>query len=390
MNKNIQLSLLILLTCFFTSIVSAEANTTCFKCHKKANFSGKVVHSPVAENKCSSCHNPHVARYKNLLSSEVSELCYQCHQDKIESFSKGIVHKPVKKGECLSCHAPHASSNKGLLNESAPGENCFKCHKTLLKKYDYTHQPYEKGDCGACHRAHQSERAQLLNDEPDKLCSKCHQENILQQKHQGFPGRLRVCLSCHNPHGSERKNLIRNVLHAPYKEGCSDCHEKGPVKTDKCLECHEEIMDQLLSAHNHLTDKAVNSCVKCHSPHAADSNSMLKNRQNQICRSCHANTFAGYDNTLHSHPDTGSCSDCHALHGSNNMAMLKGNGIEVCDSCHKTQGQFTHPVGGTVLDPRTGQQVTCVSCHYPHGTNFKFNLKLSGGKDLCIQCHKSY
>jgi predicted CXXCH cytochrome family protein len=28
-----------------------------------------------------------------------------------------------------------------------------------------------------------------------------------------------------------------------------------------------------------------------------------------------------------------------------------------------------------------------VSCHNPHGTNFKGQLKLSGQEDLCVQCH---
>jgi predicted CXXCH cytochrome family protein len=31
-----------------------------------------------------------------------------------------------------------------------------------------------------------------------------------------------------------------------------------------------------------------------------------------------------------------------------------------------------------------------VSCHYPHGTDFQFNLKRDMAKDLCIQCHKGY
>jgi predicted CXXCH cytochrome family protein len=70
--------------------------------------------------------------------------------------------------------------------------------------------------------------------------------------------------------------------------------------------------------------------------------------------------------------------------------MLKDGGNKTCSRCHETQGKFTHPIGEKVLDPRSGQMVACVSCHNPMGTDFRYNLKLSGTKDLCIQCHRTY
>jgi predicted CXXCH cytochrome family protein len=78
------------------------------------------------------------------------------------------------------------------------------------------------------------------------------------------------------------------------------------------------------------------------------------------------------------------------VHGSNRRAMLKLDGNAICSQCHETQGKFSHPVGEKIRDPRTGQMMTCVSCHNPHGTSFRHQLIMSGQKDLCTQCHQTY
>ncbi|BCO10280.1 hypothetical protein GF1_26560 [Desulfolithobacter dissulfuricans] len=70
--------------------------------------------------------------------------------------------------------------------------------------------------------------------------------------------------------------------------------------------------------------------------------------------------------------------------------MLRGNGNDVCVQCHEDQGKFTHPVGPEVLDSHTGQMVTCVSCHNPMGTEYKYHLIEEGKKALCVLCHKTY
>ena len=186
--------------------------------------------------------------------------------------------------------------------------------------------------------------------------------------------------------------MVKDFLHEPFKTGCGDCHDAsgGPVKVGKCLECHEEVKAQAMAIRSHLNSAGENSCVNCHSPHAADGEKLFKSKIEQVCRECHRDTFKNYIDKPHSHPNPGSCANCHQVHGSNHLAMLKGNGNQVCSECHKTQGQFTHPVGEKVFDPRTGMMMTCVTCHYPHGTDYVFNLKLEGSKDLCIQCHRGY
>ena len=146
----------------------------------------------------------------------------------------------------------------------------------------------------------------------------------------------------------------------------------------------------MFMSHTHLSGNSVNKCVACHSPHASDEKSLLRKKQEMVCMTCHENTSMRYEDTLYKHENIGTCTDCHDVHGSNELVMLKGDGNAVCERCHETQGQFTHPIGDKVIDPRNGQGLTCVTCHNPMGSNYKFELKRSGSKDLCVQCHKKY
>ena len=374
-------------------LFNAEAaENICFNnCHDKQAFKKEFIHEPIKSGLCTDCHNPHVARYPALLSQKEKEFCYKCHKDTASKRDENIVHQPFLEGQCLFCHDPHSSALKGLIKSESIVQICVKCHKTLPLQYKNIHKPFAEGSCNKCHQPHQSNYAQLLADEPDKLCLSCHVLTSIKIKHSNYPAEIKGCLSCHHPHGSDRKALIRSVLHEPYSTGCQDCHNQGKTGIQMCLRCHVAIEKKVNSIHNHLSSKQGNSCVICHSPHAADGKYLLlSNQQETICKKCHFLTFAAAKEHLYKHPDSSICSNCHDVHGSNEPAMLKGDGIAVCVSCHKTQGQFSHPVGEQARDKRNDQKMTCVTCHYPHGTDYKYALKLSGVKELCVQCHRSY
>jgi len=361
----------------------------CFQCHERAAFQKKVVHRPVAEGKCGGCHNPHVARHKGLLQKAGARLCHSCHLAETVAGTKEVVHQPVRQGQCLACHEAHAS-DAGHLLDARLSETCLGCHKNLARRYKNTHAPFAKGNCTACHEPHEAGNPQLLKGEPNAVCVSCHAGDRVRQAHPSYPMPLNDCLSCHTPHGSGRRALVRDNLHAPFEKGCGTCHGKGDMGMELCLECHKEVNAQIRAAHGHLLRVKGNSCTTCHSPHTGNEPNLLRGGQKQICWPCHKGTFARYDDRLHIHPEAHDCKECHAVHGSSNLAMLKDGGNETCSRCHETQGKFSHPVGEKVLDPRTDQIMTCVSCHQPMGTDFRYNLKLSGEKDLCIQCHRTY
>lgn len=368
----------------------APAASNCYTCHDRRGFSRRVVHQPVAAGQCTACHNPHVARFAGLLAKPLAELCFSCHEEKASTFAGRVVHQPVLAGNCLACHDPHSADGKGLVKGDLSGL-CFGCHTDLKKQYKRTHSPYAKGQCTSCHQPHSSESPLLLRTEDaDNMCYTCHKRDAVRQGHRNSPVPVRGCLSCHNPHGSDRQGLVRNVLHSPYRQGCASCHQgKSPPGAAVCLGCHKDVMQGVLRTHSHLAMGRGNSCIKCHTPHAGDTRELLKGHMVSVCRSCHEDTFRRQAKRLFVHSETiNDCGKCHAVHGSNRLAMLKDDGNAICVGCHKSQGVFSHPVGKGVLDQRTGAVMTCVTCHNPHGTDYKNQLRLSGAKALCVQCHQ--
>ncbi len=70
--------------------------------------------------------------------------------------------------------------------------------------------------------------------------------------------------------------------------------------------------------------------------------------------------------------------------------------IDVCIECHR-QG-VSHPVGISANSPSTvipknlptleGGIITCVTCHYPHGSDKPFFARMDFERDICIECHR--
>ncbi|GAB4339660.1 MAG: cytochrome c3 family protein [Desulfobulbaceae bacterium] len=390
MKKIVLLIIAAALCALFADQACAASKEACFSCHDKSQFSDKIVHDPVRSGECTTCHNPHVARYAGLLRYEGGSLCYSCHEDAAGAFQQGIVHEPINRNQCTVCHTPHTGPEKGLIRKDIKLD-CLRCHSSLKDSYRYTHEPYRTGECRACHLPHNSDNSMLLVTTREKICGECHDAADLAGAHKGFPGTLRMCLSCHSPHGSSRKGMVRDFLHEPFKEGCADCHEggAGSVPVSACIECHPGVMDEMRSTHSHIGGRG-NSCVNCHSPHAGDEKRLLIMREKQVCAQCHRPSIDMYKNSPFRHQSIDNCTDCHYPHGGSDMAMLKGNGLEVCALCHEDQGSFTHPVGPDVPDPRTGRMMTCITCHNPMGTNYPDNLILDGKEKLCVQCHTQY
>ncbi|MBX6422057.1 cytochrome c3 family protein [Thermosulfurimonas sp. F29] len=375
-------------------VTPAPGAVNCFNggCHRPGAFKGAVQHGPVKEARCERCHFPHVSRYAHLLRRPIPDLCYECHKDFRERMLRATwVHLPVKRGACGRCHQPHAGP-KGLLASSG-AELCFNCHRNLRKvSYRVTHAPFKRGQCLACHRAHFGKTRPLLRQEGAGVCYRCHEKERTVSLHGRYARSDMDCLLCHNPHGSDRPHLVRNFLHEPYgKKACGECHESGRSGVEMCLSCHRDRKSDFLKVHTHyMRSDRRPFCVNCHSPHASDNRILLRGSPDWLCIRCHREALVQKRESLHIHPAWGRCLDCHEGHGSRFAGMLKGDAIAVCVRCHKTQGKFTHPIGEKVKDPRTGQSLTCVTCHDPMGTPFKYELRLSGEASLCLECHKGY
>jgi predicted CXXCH cytochrome family protein len=82
------------------------------------------------------------------------------------------------------------------------------------------------------------------------------------------------------------------------------------------------------------------------------------------------------------------CVTCHNPHSTDGPRLLNEASIaSLCQSCHTSLANHFHPTSSAKPDPRTGQPMTCTSCHRPHAAPFKGLLTHEPERELCIQCH---
>lgn len=335
-----------------------------------------VVHNPVKEGMCTTCHQATVDSQKpttqptttqpttkhpnNLiitLTQQGSELCAMCHE---AMNKKKVIHAPVMGGDCTFCHNPHQSSERGLLKEKRP-QLCLQCHAESLVKNMSVHKPVGGGNCSACHDMHQSDLPKLLVKEGNELCLSCHSavKSLLNAGKTVHPAVEQGCLICHSPHSSQNNSL----LSAGMPGLCAQCHE--PKNTKKTV--HAPIMG--------------GDCTSCHNPHRSPNKAMLKDLMPALCFQCHPDSMMK-KKVMHPPVAAGDCSACHDNHQSDfpNRLVLEGNAL--CFQCHpdKEEGLKTKKTGHYPV------KQSCILCHNPHGTEYP-SLLSAPVPDLCASCH---
>lgn len=428
------------------------AAKTCYDCHqeaKKSYGSRRVIHQPVKEQNCESCHKRHGFSQQLILKDNSSELCYSCHAELKEPFSVGQKHFPVEKGVCWDCHDPHASDKRFLLRTGIEGADdplsCLICHQTDLKESltaEHKHPPFTDLDCGRCHSAHNSPHDGLLRTAANDLCAECHKatDRALQAAHKDKNTESLQCSACHSGHSSANAALLSDNTHAPFASGdCTTCHslpdtvgqvafEEGTTPAAVCTNCHDEQARGAEKPYPHAA-VATDNCVDCHDPHSSRHESLLKKAEIELCADCHTDIVGGQGKAPHLPALAGECSKCHEVHGSENKALVRRDGSALCLECHtdfvarkdsaltvhaalddcltchdphegvaapvlKTKpGDLCvncHGVDQTALMARSGHQPyltsNCVECHQPHFSD-KAHLVRDGGQALCLKCH---
>ncbi len=190
-----------------------------------------------------------------------------------------------------------------------------------------------------------------------------------------------------------------------------------PTRIDEnsnCLECHA---DHATGDHVHPAVKR--GCTSCHAiENRQDESSVVLKREKGVpCFECHKPATYLYPHLPYA---SGMCTHCHDPHVAENPHLLHAKVNELCLSCHLRTGETVpsrylptiiltannstghpyerHPVSGT-LDPLTGKEMSCVSCHRPHGGAQLHLLKMGAEipedalnqnteiKDMCRKCH---
>ncbi|HET9553534.1 MAG TPA: cytochrome c3 family protein, partial [Anaeromyxobacteraceae bacterium] len=299
--------------------------------------------------------------------------------------------------ECLRCHAPHASPQpKGLAK--AGNALCLSCHDEIAARLKgrSVHAAVAQG-CRSCHDPHASDQPAQLVAPAAQLCRRCHDPAAarLRQAHQGFSLARLACTSCHDPHGSSEPGLVRAAPHKVFR-ACDKCHRAGGAGAGAltqptpqlCFRCHSEKRVALGKPGAHAGARG--DCLACHTPHAANERGLVRADERAVCLGCHEPVRRALDASRSIHPlraEKGRCSACHEPHQTANRKLLARPEQELCRRCHGSHAQFGHPIGSNVLDPRSGQPLSCLSCHGPHGTQWTSVLLDNPSQALCVRCH---
>jgi predicted CXXCH cytochrome family protein len=399
-------------------------NAKCVNCHD--DLAGKkVMHAPLADGSCDTCHEMKKTEDETLVSlvGSGNDLCLACHSGIEEALGRKNVHAAMEEG-CSACHDPHSSDFEKLL-VSDYKELCASCHDIEADEFSETHgrQPVDETGCGTCHETHGSDEAKLLAGEIKHApfesgdCTACHRRprgRIIRLRADGAS----LCYACHS---DKEEEFARSSVHTPLKRGdCVACHDphlgdfKSMLKArgnGLCLGCHENIR-ALLQAEN-IHPPAEEDCLSCHDAHASDHAFDLLESPVDSCLACHDGGDEAFQ-SRHYQLDAQEldCVECHNPHGSENPTLLntythipfgegecetchtggeggKGAGLveeevdQLCFVCHddKTEDANQGLVRHAALD-----MASCTACHSPHASS-REHILLDHTSRLCTSCH---
>ena len=388
--------------------LKGKISDLCMACHKglKKALDDKYVHYLFKEGKCIVCHNSHVSKEKGLMVEELDALCMGCHEGIKALVDNTMVHGALRENNCSKCHFAHSGDNPGLLVKKEK-TLCLDCHEDLNSQMNkpYICGPFKKGECSACHESHASPVDDLLVSPPKTLCTKCHAPKC-KVGDVSIADRVKdtACTSCHSGHSSADKGLLGPFGHKVFLDKiCEECHEPissgGAIPTkiegkDLCLSCHIKSTSRYEYVYDdvHVKD-AQNPCVVCHDYHASTQKNLTK-KESTLCLKCHQSTERRTEAMMDSFKSSSCepvrerrCFECHLPGHSSRPLSFRADDIPLCARCHASQHKISHPLGPDVKDPRTGQPVTCNSCHSMHSANADYMLTHDRTRALCIQCH---
>jgi len=234
--------------------------------------------------------------------------------------------------------------------------------------------------------------APVAKEELPIECATCHKEafdNMAASRHgaSGDPrtpwgkadsglGRNEMCTACHGKAGDHIDDPIEKKPETLFNKTV-----KASEKNARCIACHANVSNRIhWEGSAHETNEI--ACNDCHKVHIKKDPVLVTETQPGVCFTCHKEQRSAMMR-ISTHPLRSgqmSCSSCHQPHGSVSEAQLIKNSVnETCYVCHADKR-------GPYLWPHPPVQENCDTCHQPHGSNNAPMLQ-NRGPHLCLQCH---
>lgn len=194
---------------------------------------------------------------------------------------------------------------------------------------------------------------------------------------------------------SAPKGFKRYYVHSGVKSmDCKECHRfrRGkfdftrnvPARADCTTEkCHGNKMATMEYVHGPV---GAGVCISCHNPHGSFREKQIARDDRTLCMVCHMAKEEEFSKKVVHAPVERGCSTCHEPHQSPLKFQLKGKKGEpvssLCFNCHDRtifKKKYQHgPVGAG----------DCIACHNAHASN-KQSLLIAdtAGGEVCFQCH---
>lgn len=250
-------------------------SSTCLMCHEDI-AKAEVVHAPVAEGMCTTCHEFSGAGESMRVAlaggttDDTAPLCTMCHDDIAGLLKAPHVHGPAAEGGCTTCHSPHGSASKGLL--TAPqAELCGMCHADVAEDLGKKtpHKPAAAA-CTLCHDPHGGPNPAQLRAEVNPLCLQCHSSTAPPPPPEGSPGKF--------------FGQVVDVALVPLLS------PNGLVTLDPLMRRNHPVVGHpVRGPKDPLNEERPFSCVSCHTPHGADNVELTRfgGPRGEFCVNCH-------------------------------------------------------------------------------------------------------
>jgi predicted CXXCH cytochrome family protein len=385
------------------------------------------------QHRCGTCHNPHGSKNYRILRDTVNNvtgIAVFARTDENGSFvnySTGIVKF------CTACHTSYKTTSDGngnwirhpvgvSLNNYTAQLNFYTNNTSYKPKVEL--EVNKTIACVSCHFAHGSGADANLKYPGGKTvnaCKTCHNRDAFSAgtpgSHAGYTSNNGTCSDCHSMHADGNPKLLKDNAETDI---CVNCHDKpgtstspnasrfdvwkgnvfnsptswfgtagsfgtyNPVSGGNAFSMHPVNSDARIAPGDGAT---VVHCGTCHNTHGSPNYRLLKTSLNgKSGINVTATVDASGHTVAYGSGMSGFCTACHASYiNCGTAAGYTRHPVDVALTAQEL-ANYNHAQGGKYLPLEAGNKVTCITCHFAHGSpNDK--MKRLPGNQMCQTCH---